>query len=178
MRRHLLLIGLVPFFFAACSSTPTTPVATSPVAQATPTPVAPAKPAAPVANPATPSTALAMHLDPNSALSRQHSVYFDFDDSVVHTEYTPVIERHGQYLLQHQNLTVVVQGNADERGSSEYNLALGQRRAEAVKSALRIYGVKDSQIEAVSFGREKPVAMGHDESAWHLNRRADIVYPR
>jgi peptidoglycan-associated lipoprotein len=87
-----------------------------------------------------------------------------------------VIELQGQYLARNPALQLRVEGNTDERGSSEYNLALGQRRAQAVKSALQLYGVKDSQVEAVSFGKEKPRATGHDESAWAQNRRADIVY--
>ena len=176
MRRSLLLVSLVPLLFAACSSTPVAPAA-APVTQATPTPVAAAKPATPSTAPAPASTATLAHLDPNSPLSRERSVYFDYDDAVVRDDGTPVVARHGQYLVQHPALKVVVQGNTDERGSSEYNLALGQRRAQAVKSALQIYGVKDAQIEAVSFGREKPRATGHDEAAWKQNRRADIVYP-
>ena len=177
MRRHLLLIGLIPFFFAACSSTPPATPTPPPAAQ-TPAPATPAAPPAATPAPATPSAAVPLHLDPNSALSRERSIYFDFDDSAIQPQYTSVVERHGQYLLGHPALKVVVQGNTDERGSSEYNLALGQRRAESVKSALRIFGVKDNQVEAVSFGREKPVALGHDEAAWHQNRRADIVYAR
>ena len=150
-----------------------------PVAQAATPPASPARPStstsAPVAS-APPSAV--MHLDPNSAISRQRSVYFDFDDATVRSDSAPVIERHGQYLSRNPALKVVVQGNTDERGGSEYNLALGQRRAQAVKAALQIYGVKETQVEAVSFGKEKPVALGHDEAAWRQNRRADIVYPR
>ncbi|TMH30009.1 MAG: hypothetical protein E6H58_15190, partial [Betaproteobacteria bacterium] len=93
------------------------------------------------------------------------------------TKYRSVIEVQGDYLSRNPNLHVRVEGNTDERGSSEYNLALGQRRAEAVTGALKLYGVKDSQVEAVSFGREKPKAAGHDEAAWAENRRADVVYP-
>lgn len=177
MRRSFLLLGLAPFFLAACSSTPVTqPASSAPVAPEAPVTATANSPAiSPVRASA---TLLAAHLDPNSALSREHSIYFDFDDAAVRPKYTPVIELHGQYLLRNPALTVVVQGNTDERGGSEYNLALGQRRAQAVKAALQIYGVKDSQVEAVSFGMERPVATGHDEAAWRENRRADIVYPR
>jgi peptidoglycan-associated lipoprotein len=105
-------------------------------------------------------------------------VFFEFDDTAVRGEYAPLIQRHGQYLQSHPSVKVVVQGNTDERGGSEYNLALGQRRAEAVRAALRVYGVRDAQIEAVSLGEERPRAEGHDEGAWRQNRRADIVYPR
>jgi peptidoglycan-associated lipoprotein len=121
---------------------------------------------------------VALHLDPNSQLSREHSVFFEFDDSAIASEWQPVVQRHGEYLSQAPQLKVVVQGSTDERGSSEYNLALGQRRAEAVKKALELVGAKASQIEAVSFGEEKPQATGHDEAAWRQNRRADIVYAK
>lgn len=119
-----------------------------------------------------------MHLDPNSVLSREHSVFFEFDDSAIAREWQPVVQRHGEYLSHAPQLKIVVQGNTDERGSSEYNLALGQRRAESVKKALELVGAKASQIEAVSFGEEKPQATGHDEAAWRQNRRADIVYAK
>ena len=74
-------------------------------------------------------------------------------------------------------MAVRIEGNTDERGGAEYNLALGQRRADAVARALRIFGVRDSQMETVSWGKEKPVAQGHDEASWAQNRRADVVYP-
>jgi peptidoglycan-associated lipoprotein len=167
-------------FLAACSSTPVTQPA-APAQPAAQTATAPAAPRSPSST-STPVAAAApsrlMHLDPNSAVSRQRSVYFDFDDATVRPDAAPVIELQGQYLSHNPALKVVVQGNTDERGGSEYNLALGQRRAQAVKAALQIYGVKETQVEAVSFGKEKPVAPGHDEAAWRQNRRGDIVYPR
>jgi peptidoglycan-associated lipoprotein len=119
---------------------------------------------------------LAAHLDPNSPISRERSVYFEFDESVIPPTSMPVVERQGQYLAKNGALHVRVEGNTDERGGSEYNLALGQRRADAVKKALMIYGVKDGQVETVSFGKERPKATGHDEAAWAQNRRADVVY--
>ena len=111
--------------------------------------------------------------DPNSELA-QRSVYFDFD--VVKDEYQPVVDAHARYLNSHGNRKVVIQGNTDDRGGSEYNLALGQKRAEAVRKAMSLMGVPDSQMEAVSFGKEKPKALGNNEAAWAENRRADIVY--
>jgi len=89
----------------------------------------------------------------------------------------PLIERQGKYLASKPSLTIRVEGNADERGGREYNLALGQKRADAVVRALKVYGVGDKQLEAVSFGSEKPFAQGHDESAWAQNRRVDLAYP-
>jgi peptidoglycan-associated lipoprotein len=113
--------------------------------------------------------------DPSSPLSRR-SVYFDFDQFVVKPEFTPVVEAHGRFLVANKNRRIVVEGNTDDRGSREYNLALGQKRAEAVKSRLTLLGVADSQIETVSFGEEKPRASGATEEAWAQNRRADINY--
>ena len=113
--------------------------------------------------------------DPNSPLAKR-SVYFDFDDYTVKDEYRPLLQQHAQYLKNHSQRHVVIQGNTDERGTSEYNLALGQRRSEAVRRVLLLFGVPDSQIEAISFGKEKPAATGHDEASWAINRRADLVY--
>jgi peptidoglycan-associated lipoprotein len=116
------------------------------------------------------------HMDPNSELAKNRSVYFDFDDFTVKKEYTSVVERHGKYGSANSQLKIKVEGNTDERGGREYNLALGQKRAEAVARALKVYGVKDGQVEPVSFGSEKPKSAGHDESAWAQNRRADVAY--
>jgi peptidoglycan-associated lipoprotein len=116
------------------------------------------------------------HRDPNSEVARQRSVYFDYDDFSVQDAYRGVIETQGRYLGSHPELAVRIEGNSDERGSAEYNLALGQRRAESVLRALAIYGVKPAQVEPVSLGEEKPKANGHDEAAWAQNRRADIAY--
>lgn len=114
--------------------------------------------------------------DPNNPLSRR-SIYFDFDSFTIRAEFQPVVDAHARYLVANKARRVVVQGNTDERGSREYNLALGQKRAEAVRRALMALGVSDTQIEAVSFGEEKPKASGSDDAAFAENRRADIVYP-
>ena len=113
--------------------------------------------------------------DPRNVLSKR-SVYFEFDRYDVKDEYKPLIEAHGKYLQANKSAKMTIQGNADERGSREYNIALGQRRAETVKRMMQIYGANDSQIETVSFGKEKPRNAGHDESALAENRRDDIVY--
>ena len=91
-------------------------------------------------------------------------------------EYRPLVEAHAKYLVQHPEAKLIIQGNTDERGSREFNLALGQRRAVAVKKVLNVLGATDRQIETVSYGEEKPKASGHDEAAYAQNRRADIVY--
>lgn len=113
--------------------------------------------------------------DPKGVLANR-SVYFDFDSYAVRADGKPVVENHSAYLTKNTGRKVLIQGNTDERGGTEYNLALGQKRAEAVRKAMNTLGVSDSQLEAVSLGKEKPKATGHDESAWAENRRADIVY--
>ena len=113
--------------------------------------------------------------DPASPLSKR-SIFFDYDSNVVKDDYRPVIEAHAAYLVAHKDAKVVLQGNTDDRGSREYNLALGQRRAEAVRKALSVLGAGEAQLEAVSFGEEKPRAVGETDQAYAENRRADIVY--
>jgi peptidoglycan-associated lipoprotein len=104
------------------------------------------------------------------------SVYFDFDSNAVKDEYRGMVQAHSKFLADNRDKKVRIEGNCDERGSREYNLALGQRRAEAVKKVMTVLGVADGRIETTSYGEEKPVAMGHDEAAWAQNRRADIKY--
>ena len=113
--------------------------------------------------------------DPQSVLAKR-SIYFDLDSYIVKEEFTPVIEAHAKYLNANKGRKVVIQGNTDERGGREYNLALGQKRAEAVRKSLSLLGVSDTQMEAVSFGKEKPKAASNDEAGWAENRRADIAY--
>ena len=105
-----------------------------------------------------------------------HVVYFDFDKYIVKPEYQGVIESNANFLKANQARHAVIEGNTDDVGSAEYNLALGQKRAEAVRRALDLLGVNDSQLEAISYGKEKPVAMGTDEASRAQNRRAVIDY--
>jgi peptidoglycan-associated lipoprotein len=185
--RPALVPALLVAALAAACSTPmqqpaamtpmsAAPAAASTVATVTPTPAAPARattapaPRAPLDVPA--------HLDPDSPLNAARSVYFGFDEYVVTPSQLPVLERHGRYLGDNPSLTVRVEGHTDERGGSEYNLALGQKRAEAVRQALQLQGVQLPRIEAVSFGKERPRATGSNEEAWAQNRRADVVYPQ
>ncbi|MDP1529415.1 MAG: peptidoglycan-associated lipoprotein Pal [Rhodoferax sp.] len=112
---------------------------------------------------------------PASPLSSR-SILFDFDSYVVKAEYRPMLEAHAGYLLSKRDARVILQGNADERGSREYNLALGQKRAEAVRRALAVLGVNDAQMEAVSFGEEKPRNEADTDAAYAENRRTDVVY--
>ncbi len=114
--------------------------------------------------------------DPSGVLAKR-SVYFDYDMYVVKDEYKGVVQNHAKFLSTNKQYKIIIQGNTDDRGGSEYNLALGQKRAEAVRKAMTALGVPEGQMEAVSLGKEKPKALGSDEAAWAENRRADIVYP-
>ena len=179
MSRLLTLsAALACVFAAACSSTPvdtgaktTTPAATSTANTSTPAPATRNGQAVGTAGQAKPAALAGAGTAP-----AERSVYFEFDDAAIARQWLDLVERQGQYLSRNASLKVRVEGHTDERGGTEYNLALGQRRAEAVRKALEVYGVKASQIEAVSFGEERPKAKGHDEPAWAQNRRADIAY--
>lgn len=113
--------------------------------------------------------------DPRSPLSRRE-IYYDYDSFVVKDEYKPLLEAHAAYLKNNRNARIKVEGNTDERGSREYNLALGQKRSESVKRVLTLLGVNDAQIETVSFGEEKPRNPGNTEAAYSENRRCDLLY--
>lgn len=114
--------------------------------------------------------------NPQSPLAQQRSVYFDFDSYTVPDQYRSLVEMHSSYLTGHTQQKIRIEGNADARGGSEYNLALGQRRSDAVARMMTLLGVSSSQIEAISFGKEKPKALGNTEADYAENRRADIVY--
>ena len=112
----------------------------------------------------------------NAPVGIARIVYFDFDSFVVKPEYQSVLEGHARYLKASSARKVMIEGHTDERGGREYNLALGQKRAEAVRRSLALLGVADAQMEAVSFGKEKPAAQGHGEDAHSQNRRAELSY--
>ena len=113
--------------------------------------------------------------DPANILSKR-SVYYDFDKYDIKDEYKPLIEAHAKYLRDHADAKMLIQGNTDERGSREYNVALGQRRADGVKNMLKLLGAREDQIESVSLGEEKPKAQGTGEEAYAQNRRSDMLY--
>ena len=129
-----------------------------------------AKPAAPAVNAPASDSSLA---GPATAVK---VIYFDYDSYTVKPEFQSVIEAHAQYLKANQRAKVSLEGHTDERGSREYNLALGQKRADAVRQSLSLLGVSAAQIESVSFGEEKPAVQGSDEAAYAKNRRAEFFY--
>ena len=173
--RSLGAAVLVGGLLAACSSVPLDEPAAPVVDKSQDTAAAGADPRAVAKVDTTGGKAVDPLNDPANPLSKR-SVYFDFDSFNVKPEYQGVVEAHGRYLAANKARNIVIEGNTDERGGREYNLALGQKRAEAVKQRLQLLGVGDRQIETVSFGKEKPKALGSTEEAWAQNRRADIVY--
>jgi peptidoglycan-associated lipoprotein len=113
--------------------------------------------------------------DPNSGLSKR-SVFYEYDKYDIRDEYRPLLQAHGKYLAENRGKKMLVQGNCDERGSREYNIALGQRRAEGVKRMLVLMGATEAQVEPVSLGEEKPRCTDHNEGCWSQNRRSDMLY--
>jgi peptidoglycan-associated lipoprotein len=110
----------------------------------------------------------------NAPITLDRVIYFDFDSYAVKDEFRPIVEAHANLLKANTGAKEVAEGHTDERGGSEYNLALGQKRAEAVVQQMKVLGVGDSQLEAVSYGKERPAVDGHDESAWAKNRRVEL----
>jgi peptidoglycan-associated lipoprotein len=179
MKRWITMFAVVGLL-AGCSSTPTKEQDGAKVEDRTPT-VGAVTP--PVTGPSGPSTAGVQPQtttgdplnDPSNILSRR-SIFFDYDSNVVKEEFKPLVAAHAGYISKNRQQKMTIQGNTDERGSREYNLALGQRRADAVKQMMTLLGAPAAQIETVSFGEEKPRAQGSTEQAFAENRRADIVY--
>jgi len=177
-RLSKLIVAIAPLvLLAACASTgdKAAKKAAAPVAAETEV----AAPTAPMAEtsaaPEEPRMAVDPLQDPTSPLAKR-VIYFDFDKSDIKSEFRPIIQAHASYLADHPRVRVKLEGHADERGTREYNIGLGERRANSVRAFLTLQGVSASQIETVSYGEERPVAMCHDESCWHLNRRVEIVY--
>jgi len=171
MIKSLSYTLLAASVLAACSSAPLTP---APVSTAQPVSTN-SQPSAAAAQSSVATVTLDPLDDPKGALAAR-SVYFAFDNFDFDRKYEPLVQAHGQFLQTHPQVQIRVEGNADERGSREYNLSLGEKRAEIVAKRLEVMGAKPDQVEAVSYGEERPKATGHDEEAWAENRRADIRY--
>lgn len=161
---------------AGCANQPVEP---APVADRSAAPVLPVAPVAPAATAA--STVAPVAAAPQVAVTAgpanaARMVYFDYDSSAIRPEFQALLDQHARYLASRRDRRISIAGHTDERGGREYNLALGQARAEAVRRALQLLGVGPSQMEAISFGEEKPASTGHAESAWQGNRRAELAY--
>jgi peptidoglycan-associated lipoprotein len=174
-----ILLGVAPVLalvMAGCSSVPTdagtTDSTASTAAPSTPEPAAEAAPA----STQTPAAAATATPEEVSIANVAKVIYFDYDRSVIKPEFRAVVEAHARYLQADRSRQVTIAGHADERGGTEYNIALGQRRADALSRMLVLLGVDPSQIETISYGEEKPAVRGHDESAWSKNRRDEIIY--
>ena len=113
--------------------------------------------------------------DSGSVLAERF-IYFDFDSDRISQDYQDLLSHHGKYLAANSDVSVRLEGHADERGTREYNVALGNRRAQAVRRLILLQGAAASQISVISYGEEKPVALSHDDEAWRLNRRAELIY--
>jgi peptidoglycan-associated lipoprotein len=173
------VVAASALLFGCATDEANKPAATAPAAAAAPAPkpsAAESKPVTPVqAAPKTGATGFAALKDPNNILSKR-AVYFDYDKFDVKDEFKPLIEEHAKFLRDNSSAKMLIQGNADERGSREYNVGLGQRRSDAVKKMLTLLGARESQIESVSLGEEKPSCSDHTESCWAKNRRDDMLY--
>jgi peptidoglycan-associated lipoprotein len=168
---------------AACGSTPIAPQPAPPVETRKPVAAAPAPAAATPAAPAATAQSSVKTVDlaaqnaaaaAAAAASAQRIIFFDFDSYVIKDEFKPSIDAYARLLATDKARKLTIEGHADERGGREYNLALGQKRAEAVAKSLALLGAGDKQVEAVSFGEERPADAGHDEAAWAKNRRAEL----
>lgn len=177
--KKILLCAAIVSMLAACTSTPIKSEGEAAPAPSSANAGASSATTAPVAPSSVQGAPLGSQVDPlkdpNNILSKR-SVYFGFDKYDVDDKYHSLIQAHAAYLQSHPDAKVTLEGNTDERGGAEYNLALGQKRAEAVRKMMELSGAPTNQMEAISFGKEKPKALGHDEAAWAENRRTDIHY--
>lgn len=173
--KKLIISVILANLLAACASEPkketaaAEPAAPAPATRAESARVAPA---------AAPAKAAVDPLDDPDSILANRSTYYPFDVSVVQEEDKPLVQAHAKYLSEHSNRNVRLEGNCDERGSNEYNLGLGQRRADGVKKMLEFGGANASQLESVSYGEEKPRCTDHNEACWKQNRRTDLNYAR
>ena len=173
MKKLMTGFLLVNLLAACASQKPKEPVAETKAAPVTEAPKQIEQKAMPVPAPA--PIAIDPLNDPNGLLAKR-STYYPFDVYVVQDDDKPVVQAHAQYLSVHPDRRVRLEGNCDERGSGEYNLGLGQRRADGVKKMLELGGTNDSQIEAISYGEERPRLTCHEENCWKENRRTDLDY--
>ena len=178
MKKNLssyVVAAMVPLVLAACASKEPvkevpveTRTASSTITTTTPTTTTAAVTPAPM-------SAINALKDPANILSKR-IIYFEYDKDTVKAEFQAVVQAHAKYLADNRGRKIRLEGHADERGAREYNMALGQRRADAVRKATNLLGVGNERMESVSFGEDKPRAMGSDEAAWSQNRRVEIVY--
>jgi peptidoglycan-associated lipoprotein len=171
---HVLAVALLSLGLAACSK-PTKPD------QATPPPADSGAATSGLGGEAaagagTSTTALTPQQQALAAIQQKNVIYFEYDSAEIRQEYVPVVAAHAQYLVKYPTARVRLEGHTDERGSREYNIGLGERRAQTVRRALQAQGVAESQITTVSYGEERPAVAGSDEAAYAQNRRVELVH--
>jgi peptidoglycan-associated lipoprotein len=174
--KKLLAVAAVVALLAGCASTrPEEPKAG--VEDRTPSTAIPAPPGVTTVTPVAPLGDQLPNVlrDPNNILSKR-SLFYDYDKYDVRDEYKPMLQAHARYLAQNRNAKMLIQGNCDERGSREYNIALGQKRSDGVKKMLLLMGAQESQVESVSLGEEKPRCTDTSEGCYSQNRRSDMLY--
>ena len=174
--KKLFAVAAMAALLAGCASTPVEEPKAG-VEDRTPT-SAPATPGGSAVTPVAPKADQQANplKDPNNILSKR-SIFYDYDKYDVKDEYKPLLQAHARYLAQNRSAKMLIQGNCDERGSREYNIALGQKRADGVKKLLQLMGVPDSQMESVSLGEEKPRCTEQTDACYSQNRRSDMLYP-
>ncbi len=173
---RLATAGAIAALLVGCASkepAKEVPVETRTAAPATTTTTAPA--AKPTAVTPTAAPAINPLKDPSNVLSKR-VIYFDYDKDAVKPEFQAIVQAHAKFLADNRGRKIRLEGHADERGTREYNMALGQRRADAVRKAMNVLGVGSDRMETVSFGEDKPAVVGANEEAWSKNRRVEIVY--
>jgi len=177
MVKKLLAVTVPLMILTGCGTTGTQQDMADQAPVESTAPAAVDQPAAAVATAAPASMGFSGHVldDPASQLAKR-VIYFDFDKSDIKSDSRDIIAAHAKYLAGHSSARITLEGHADERGSREYNMGLGERRANAVSKFMMLQGVAARQIEVISYGEERPAAFGHDESSWQLNRRAEILY--
>ena len=169
--KFLVLVLPVLLVLSGCETTGEAVEEQPPAEQAQPAEATPA------AAPETTAQPMEEKKDPlEEGLLATRVVYFEFDSSAIADSYMPLLKAHGEYLSANGGTSITVEGHADERGTREYNIALGERRADAVRRVLLANGASPNQIKVVSYGEERPAVLGHDESAWSKNRRAELMY--
>ncbi|WP_301102225.1 peptidoglycan-associated lipoprotein Pal [Propionivibrio sp.] len=168
--KQLIIPVLLVLLGAGCSSTPDAPEQGGAPVESRGAGVAPV-----TADGVSGSKLPAILTDPKSILSKR-SIYFDYDKFEVRAEYKDLVTAHAKFLADNRQFKMLIQGNTDDRGSREYNLALGQKRADAIKKMLTLLGAREEQLESVSLGEEKPKNEGQNEAAWAENRRGDMLY--
>ena len=174
--KKLLAAAAMAALMAGCSTTPTEEPKAA-VEDRTPTTAVPSQPGVTTVTPVGPKgdQVPSVLKDPNNILSKR-SLYYDYDKYDVKDEYKPLLQAHARYLAQNRNAKMLIQGNCDERGSREYNIALGQKRADGVKKMLLLMGAQESQLESVSLGEEKPRCTETTDECYSQNRRSDMLY--